>query len=188
MEAEDSHGTGAIAAAGGRWQRVDPGYAAARIAGQAFFFSLMALVMGGTGLFAGAPAEARLALTGAPLLALAGAVVHSVLLVRRLAWRLDADAIRFRSGVVWQRDVTIPFSRIQHLARRQGPLERMWGLHDLLIYTAGAASADCTIPGLRRATIDRLEATILRMLDAASTATAGAESALSTAANKDAGG
>lgn len=53
-----------------------------------------------------------------------------------------------RSGVLWRSVSVIPYSRIQHVDTRNGPLERWLGLARLVVYTAGIRGADVTIPGL----------------------------------------
>ncbi len=144
------------------WQRPDAGYAAARIVEQILTFGLIAVIVAGSLFVSGLPEGALAFAGGLPLLALAIALVHTRALLRRMGYRLAEDGIRFRTGVLWQREIMIPFSRIQHLARRQGPVERLWGLSSLLIYTAGASSADCTIPGLSAVRAETLERTILQ--------------------------
>ncbi len=53
-----------------------------------------------------------------------------------------------QSGVLFRRWSSVPLSRIQHVDTRQGPLERMFGLQRLLVYTAAGVSADGVIPAL----------------------------------------
>lgn len=53
-----------------------------------------------------------------------------------------------QSGVFFRRWSSVPLSRIQHVDSRQGPLERMFGVQRLLVYTAAGVSADGVIPAL----------------------------------------
>ena len=39
--------------------------------------------------------------------------------------------------------------RIQHVDTRQGPMERIFGLSRLIVFTAAGSLADAAIPGLR---------------------------------------
>lgn len=59
-------------------------------------------------------------------------------------------------GVLFRRWSSVPHSRIQHVDTRQGPLERIFGLSRLLIFTAAGSLADASIPGLRSEVAERL--------------------------------
>ena len=61
-----------------------------------------------------------------------------------------------QSGVMFRRWSSIPHNRIQHVDTRQGPLERVFGLSRLLVFTAAGMSADGSIPGLRTEEAERL--------------------------------
>lgn len=63
------------------------------------------------------------------------------------SWRYaitDAE-IELRHGIWWQTWTRIPMARVQHVDTRRGPLERRYGLADLVLYTAAGARQ---IPGL----------------------------------------
>ena len=49
-----------------------------------------------------------------------------------------------------------PLNRLQHVDLQRGPLERMYGLASLVLYTAGTSSASISIPGLAAAEAERL--------------------------------
>jgi uncharacterized protein len=49
---------------------------------------------------------------------------------------------------VFRHSVSIPLDRVQHVDTRQGPLERAFGLSNVIVYTAAGLSADGSIPGL----------------------------------------
>lgn len=57
--------------------------------------------------------------------------------------------IVYKEGFIWRSLTSIPFNRIQHAEVQQGPIDRMFGLGRVNIYTAGGSSSDLTIPGLR---------------------------------------
>lgn len=65
------------------------------------------------------------------------------------AYALRQLDIQYRSGYIWQEETIIPFNRIQHCEINRGPLERLFNLASLKVYTAGGSSSDLTIPGLR---------------------------------------
>ncbi|MFC3052945.1 PH domain-containing protein [Kordiimonas pumila] len=70
--------------------------------------------------------------------------------------------IHFRSGVIWQKVISLPFNRIQHVEMESGPLERMLKLTTLKIYTAGGGSTDMSIPGLSFGRASKLRSYILQ--------------------------
>lgn len=65
-------------------------------------------------------------------------------------------------GVLVRRRTSIPLSRIQHVDTVQGPLEQLFGLSRLLVYTASTVSADGVIPGLARQTAEALREELSR--------------------------
>ena len=87
-------------------------------------------------------------------------------LVFTLFWpAFEYDAFRYavrehdlvvQSGVIFRRWSSIPHNRIQHVDTRQGPIERIFGLSRLLVFTAAGMSADGSIPGLATADAERL--------------------------------
>jgi len=75
---------------------------------------------------------------------------------RHVSYRVDAQGIEIRKGVVWRKVISVPRSRVQHTDVSQGPLERGHGLGTLLIYTAGTDHAMVDLPGLDHATALRI--------------------------------
>ena len=59
-------------------------------------------------------------------------------------------------GVLFRRWTSVPHSRIQHVDTRQGPMERLFGLSRLMIFTAAGSLADASIPGLRTEVAEHL--------------------------------
>jgi membrane protein YdbS with pleckstrin-like domain len=59
-------------------------------------------------------------------------------------------------GVLFRQQQVIPHARIQHVDTRQGPIERLFGISRLLVYTASGMAADGGIPGLDTATAETL--------------------------------
>ncbi len=59
-------------------------------------------------------------------------------------------------GVLFRQQSVIPHARIQHVDTRQGPVERIFGLTRLLVFTASGMAADGGIPGLDSATAEAL--------------------------------
>ncbi len=108
-------------------------------------------------------------------IAVAAALVVAVLaLVTTLALALPAAAYeRFRyalrdgdllveRGVLFRRTTSIPLDRIQHVDTRQGPVERLLGLTQVVVYTAAGLSADGSLPGLDADTASALRDRLAR--------------------------
>lgn len=71
---------------------------------------------------------------------------------RHASYRVDAQGIEIRHGVLWRKVINVPRSRVQHTDVSQGPLERTHGLGTLAIYTAGTDHAKVDLSGLDHAT------------------------------------
>lgn len=65
--------------------------------------------------------------------------------------------ITYKKGFLIHSQTTIPFNRVQHCETTQGPLSRAFGLMSLKVFTAGGASSDLRISGLRPEEANRLK-------------------------------
>ena len=99
---------------------------------------------------------------GAVLLLLLLVAIVRVLEVRRLAYQLREHDLSLRSGVITHRVASLPFSRIQHVNIRRGPIERSLGLATLQVSTAGP---DISIPGLTQADAERIKLLVTERAD-----------------------
>ena len=79
-------------------------------------------------------------------------------------YALREKDIIYTKGLLWSVRTTVPFNRIQHAELRQNPVERLFRLHSLKVFTAGGHSSDLVIPGLPRDTADRLKAFVLKSM------------------------
>jgi membrane protein YdbS with pleckstrin-like domain len=146
--------------ADGRERRLDPKMIRAeQLAGAILAAILSAALLVGVvaaGIF-GSPG-----LTGA-LLLLGGWLAASVLVTGLLLWwpavsyrhttyEISEQGIRIRRGVVWRTVSSVPRSRVQHTDVAQGPIERMFELATLIVYTAGTHHASVSLSGLTRET------------------------------------
>ena len=68
---------------------------------------------------------------------------------------MRADDLVFRKGVIYQRQVAVPYGRLQLVDVTRGPLSRMLGLSELKLVTA-VVSTGVTIPGLPLEESERL--------------------------------
>jgi membrane protein YdbS with pleckstrin-like domain len=91
------------------------------------------------------------------LIALAGFVVQlpftflAVRLEYELRWYIVTDrSLRLRSGIWTVREMTLTFANIQQTTIRQGPLQRLLGIADLKVTTAGGGGVAGAAPGHAR--------------------------------------
>lgn len=70
---------------------------------------------------------------------------------RHTFYRVDANGLEIRRGVIWRDVINVPRARIQHTDVSQGPLQRKYGLGALVVYTAGTDHAKVELPGLNHA-------------------------------------
>ena len=78
--------------------------------------------------------------------AFALAMIVPPLRYRRWRYEIRTDDLYFSRGALWLVRTLVPFDRIQYVETRQGPFDRIFDLHQLVVYT-GAGRAG-TIPGL----------------------------------------
>ncbi len=103
-------------------------------------------------------AKAAIVLPIIALMASVGAVAVALLNIWEITkkgYAMREHDILFRKGLVWRSITAVPFSRVQHVETHRGPIDRLVGLSELKIYTAGGQSSDLKIPGL---TIQRASA------------------------------
>ena len=67
---------------------------------------------------------------------------------RHTRYRLDANGLTIRRGVVWRTVTSVPTSRVQHTDVSRGPVERYFDLATLVIHTAGTRDASVALGGL----------------------------------------
>ena len=67
---------------------------------------------------------------------------------KRKKYKLRMHDVIYKTGIFWKSETSISFVRVQHSEVIQGPIERVFGLAKLKLYTAGGHSSDLSIPGL----------------------------------------
>ena len=76
--------------------------------------------------------------------------------IRRAGYALREDDLQFRKGLFVHRRKAVPLRRVQHVETFRSPLDRVFGLSTLRLYTAAAGSGNLTIEGLDVADADAL--------------------------------
>lgn len=70
------------------------------------------------------------------------ATLLGVVLDFRMRWYIVTDrSLRIREGIVRVREKTMSFANIQNLSEEQGPLQRLFGISDLQVRTAGGGES-----------------------------------------------
>jgi len=80
-----------------------------------------------------------------------------VLGFRHKAYGLREKDILYRSGLIWRNETIVPFNRIQHVELGQGPIERLFSLSRIRVFTAGGSQSDLVIPGLTTENAQRIK-------------------------------
>jgi uncharacterized protein len=78
-----------------------------------------------------------------------------VLRYRRWRYALRERDLWIRRGVLWVTVSVIPYARIQFVDTRQGPLDRLFGLAQLVVHTAALGTSG-RLPGLDAALAEHL--------------------------------
>jgi membrane protein YdbS with pleckstrin-like domain len=84
-------------------------------------------------------------------LQLALALIWPALAFRFFGYAIRPDDLYVQRGVLFRRRTSIPHTRIQHVDTRQGPLEQIFGLSRVLVFTASGMAADGSLPGVDHA-------------------------------------
>ncbi len=72
--------------------------------------------------------------------------------------------VLYKSGIWWKRHVFIPKNRIQHVEIKKTPLEDVFGISRLMIFTAGGSGSDLVIPGLLPEVAERLKENLMEKI------------------------
>ncbi|WCD93100.1 PH domain-containing protein [Microbacterium sp. nov. GSS16] len=154
-------GTGALAL-DGQWHQISPRYVTSQFVQNAIIIVLVAI--------AAAVAAIVLEMTWVWIPAGALIAIDVITLAilprqaRALGYMLRADDIVFRRGILWQRMVAVPYGRMQLVDITQGPLDRVFGLSQLKMVTAAAATG-VQIPGLTQAAAEALRDTLIEVAE-----------------------
>lgn len=77
-------------------------------------------------------------------------------------YKVREKDIIHRRGVIFKNITSIPFNRVQHCEISQGPIQRIFDLHTIQIFTAGGSTSDLSIPGLKGDTAQKIKDFIIK--------------------------
>ncbi len=91
-------------------------------------------------------------------------LLYARLDARHRGWALREHDLVYQSGVIWRRQVILPFARIQHVETLSGPIERYFDIMRVKCFTAGGQSADLVVEGLDDATAVQVRQYLLEQI------------------------
>lgn len=78
-------------------------------------------------------------------------IIWAIMFYNRYMFRIGEDAVYINRGILWKRNVVIPYERIQHTSVTRGPVDMLLGLHILNLFTAGTGSVGARFGGVASA-------------------------------------
>jgi len=85
---------------------------------------------------------------GALVLLIITSFIMLILGFKKKLYAVRERDIVYQSGLLWRKFTVLPYKRIQHAEVQQGPIDRLFELSKLNIFTAGGSSSDMSISGL----------------------------------------
>jgi len=86
--------------------------------------------------------------------------IISILGFPKKGYLLREKDISYKTGLIYYKQISVTFNRIQHVEVSQGILAKFFGLSSVKIFTAGGSASDLSIPGLLTADAQKLKAFI----------------------------
>jgi len=74
--------------------------------------------------------------------------VISVLGFSKKGYLLRERDISYKTGLIYRKQISVPFNRVQHVEVSQGVLGKIFNLSSVKVYTAGGNASDLSVPGL----------------------------------------
>jgi len=81
---------------------------------------------------------------------------HQGAAFRHFSYAMSDYGLYINQGVFWRRKIIVPRNRVQHTDVIQGPLERKFGLAQLVVHTAGTRNASVKLAGISHDTAEEL--------------------------------
>jgi uncharacterized protein len=140
------------------WTPLEPGYLRAMRIGAAISALFMLVVAGVVDLWLSLEVGTPFGLVTAPaaLLLLYFVIVAPGRRFRRWGYARTDDELHVAHGVWVHTETSVAFHRVQHIDIAQGPIDRMCGVWELVLNTAGTLNSRIRLPGLSRATAEAL--------------------------------
>ena len=82
---------------------------------------------------------------------------------KKKGYAIRQNDVSFKSGLLFFSMTSVPFNRVQHTEVSQNPLARLFDLGEVKVFTAGGASSDITISGLKIDEAHRLKDHITKL-------------------------
>ncbi|BCE03839.1 PH domain-containing protein [Marinicellulosiphila megalodicopiae] len=92
-------------------------------------------------------------------------IIWNIAYVKTLKYALRQHDISLYSGVLFKRIVIQPYTRLQHIEIKRGPLERHKGLASLVLFSAGGSMHALEIKGLLENDAETIKQFILKHKD-----------------------
>lgn len=151
-----------LAVGDGAWHQLARPYLAVQLISTGLWILLVAAVAIGFQLFTGAlwgwiPASVALV-----VLVVTFAITPRQ--IRSFGYRLRDDDLVLRRGILFQRVVAVPYGRMQLVDITHGPLDRAFGIAQLKLVTAAAATG-VVLPGLTQAGAEELRDTLIAVAE-----------------------
>lgn len=90
------------------------------------------------------------------------ATVYPFLAYKKKSYMLREHDITYTTGLIWHKEITLTYNRIQHLEVSQGPIQKIFGLSTLQLFTAGGQKSDMGISGLKPETAQKIKAWVAK--------------------------
>lgn len=93
-----------------------------------------------------------------------GIAVLRIAGVNKKGYVVREHDIIYKTGLINQKQITIPFNRVQHVEIYEGFLLRLFGLCQIEFFTAGGNFGDLKIPGLPIQEADKIKAFVIEQV------------------------
>lgn len=74
--------------------------------------------------------------------------------------------VMYKSGIISNTTIIIPYNRVQHVALHQGFISRKFGLASVEIFTAGGRGSDLEIPGIMIDEAQKIKQLVMKKINA----------------------
>ena len=92
-------------------------------------------------------------------------LVSPIVFYRRYRYRLDDEKLEIRRGIITIRHILVPVERIHQVEVVRGPINRMFGLSDVVVTTAGGTvKVQFLEDGVAETIADSLNESVIRLL------------------------